>query len=119
LKYTQGDSPIRLSGGGEMRLIEAEGLLRGGEWEAAMGVINQLRAAAGVDPWVAGSLEDAWTFLKRERGIVLWLEARRLGDLRRWTEEGVPGAFHPLELIPDRDLCYPIPNSELETNPNL
>ena len=30
----------------------------------------------------------AWTILQSERGLVLWLEGRRLWDLRRWFVEG-------------------------------
>src|SRR5690606_38561286 len=37
-----------------------------------------------LEPWTANNLDDAWTFLMRERGIELWLEGRRLADMRRW-----------------------------------
>jgi hypothetical protein len=37
-----------------------------------------------LDPWVATNLDEAWTYLMRERGIELWLEARRFSDMRRW-----------------------------------
>lgn len=126
IKFADPDSPINLSSGHEMRLIEAEAALRRDAWQEAMTIINALRASVGVAPWEASSAEEAWTHLKRERGIELWLEGRRFGDLRRWIAEGAPGAFHPLEVdggeVPfaaDRDRCYPIPNSERATNPNL
>ncbi len=125
-KHPARESPINLSSGREMRLIEAEALLRGGEWQAAMTIINDLRTAIGVAPWTATSEAEAWTRLKRERGIELWLEARRLGDMRRWIEGNAPGEFHPLEIeggqLPlraNRAFCFPIPLSEIETNPNL
>lgn len=92
-----------------------------------MALINELRTDAGVDPRQADTLEEAWMWLKAERRIELWLEARRLGDLRRWEESGTPGDLHPLEdasnpetlLDADRDLCFPIPESETNTNPNV
>lgn len=126
LKYDHPADPIRLSSGAEMILIRAEAELVDGNWQDAMILINDLRNDVGVTPWVANSLNEAWTYLKRERGIELWLEARRLGDLRLWDENNTPGDLHPLEefggqlpLSADRDLCFPIPESETDTNPNL
>lgn len=126
LKYDDPESPIRLATGREMRLLIAEAELREGRWEEAVGIINELRAATGVDPVSAAGSDEAWARLKRERGIELWLEGRRLGDLRRWNAESAPGALDPLEteggqvpIVPDRDYCYPIPPSERDTNPNV
>lgn len=129
LKYDSKDSNIRLSSSNEMILIRAEALLMDGNWPEAMALINGIRADVGVDAWPATSLNEAWTRLKRERGIELWLEARRLGDLRRWEENNIPGDLDPLEKANDpsqalpldanRDLAFPIPNSELNSNRNL
>jgi hypothetical protein len=125
LKYPTRAADITLSSGREMRLIEAEADLVGGDWEAAMTTINQLRTDAGVGTRTATNSEEAWTFLKRERGIELWMEGRRLGDFYRWNANGTPGALDPLETVggdsylKQQDLCFPIPDSEIETNPNL
>ncbi|MGH7462800.1 MAG: RagB/SusD family nutrient uptake outer membrane protein, partial [Longimicrobiales bacterium] len=68
---------------------------------------------------------EVWTLLKRERGVELWLEARRLGDLRRWKAENTPGTLSPLESVgttahlAKQDLCFPISRSERDTNPNV
>ena len=134
-KYTGSESPIEMSSYGEMRLIEAEALLRSGTAQDitdAMAIINGLRSEAGVTAWPApASLDEAWGYLKRERGIELWLEGRRLADFRRWAAEGTPGALDPLELglvprdgvtspdLTNADLCMPIPNTEREQNDNL
>jgi hypothetical protein len=65
----------------------------------------------------ATSLTEAWTALKRERAVELWLESRRLGDLWRWVEAGTPGE---MEDVSDRiRLCFPVATSELQTNPNI
>lgn len=127
LKYTKVDDPMDIADGREMLLIRAEALLREGKWPDAMQIINGLRADVGVAPWEANSVEEAWSRLKRERGIELWLEGRRMNDLRRWKEEKTPGALHALEdasnpatfLDPDQDLCFPIPVDEAVTNPNV
>jgi len=125
LKYRNRVAPIRLTSGREAALILAEAELRRGETAAAVSRINALRTAiqsqngsGPLAPWPAPTTsEQAWTALKRERGIELWLEGRRMGDLRRWVEEGTPGA---MEKVSDRiRLCIPVAQSEIDTNPNV
>ena len=124
-KYTSSASPIRLTSGREMRLIEAEAKLRSSDLTGAMALINTVRTNAGTGTLTATDLTDGWRLLKRERAIELWLEARRLGDLRRWKVGNTPGALDPLESVgaashlSQQDLCFPIARSERETNPNL
>lgn len=122
-KYKTRNAPIALSSGREMRLIEAEAKLRGGDVAGAMTLINAIRTAAGAPTVTAGSSAEAWTRLKRERGIELWLEGRRLADLRRWKAGNTLGDLDPLELpgeasklSAEQSLCYPVPKSEQETN---
>ena len=145
-KYPEEGSDMRLAGGREMRLIEAEGLLTQGDFVGAMAKINQIRTATvskktgqPLAPWTATTLADAWTMLKRERGIELWLEGRRMGDQRRWQDNNIPGSIdlpsfetrsvffrdNPRgreavegELQP-RLFCYNISNTERNTNPNI
>ena len=129
MKYPDPGSDIPLSKGTEMRLIEAEAMLAVGDWQAAMIKINALREAAGVEPATASNTVEAWTVLKRERGVVLWLEGRRLGDFFRWNRDNTPGERHPLETpsgsqdegshLVQQDLCFPIARSEIDTNDNL
>lgn len=126
-KYTTRSSPIDVADGREMELIRAEALLVDGDWEGAMDIVNQLRADVGMGPRDADSLEEAWTIFRFERGIELWLEGRRMWDFRRWREAGRPGELQPLEdpsnpethLQADQTYCFPIPESEIETNPNV
>lgn len=115
-KYTARNSPINLVSGREMRLIVAESRLVAGSFQSAVDAINEVRLLAGVEPRVVDDLEEAWTALKRERGIELWLEGRRLGDLRRWLSGGVPG---DAENMSGRDTCFPIGTTEIDTNPNI
>lgn len=125
MKYDKNVSPVNLSTGREMRLIEAEGKLRAGDWAGAMQIVNQLRSAVGAPTVSAANATEAWTRLKRERGIELWIEARRLFDLRRWKEASTPGALDPLEVpgaasyLQGQDLCFPFSQAEIDTNPNL
>jgi len=115
-KYPAQASPINLTTGWEMRLIEAEAKLVAGDVAGAMTLVNAHRVSLSLAPWTAANATEAWTALKRERGIELWLESRRLGDFRRWATLSRPGASDDMT---GRDLCFATPLSEKETNPNF
>ncbi len=117
-KYPTLTSGINLASGWEMRLIEAEAKLIANDVTGALASINGRRTALALAPVTAANATEAWAALKRERGIELWLEGRRLGDLRRWTTLSRPGALDPKEEIPGRDLCFATPLSEKQTNTN-
>jgi hypothetical protein len=118
-KYPTLASPINLVSGWEMRLIEAEVKLVAGDLAGALTSINLRRTALALAPVTASSLAEGWAALKRERGIELWLEGRRLGDMRRWAALNRPGALDPKEEIPGRDMCFATPLSEKQTNLNF
>ena len=104
-KYQSQDDPIRLASGREMRLIEAEALLAAGNPDAAVDLINDVRATittidtpnnttigdqpleAWPDP--AGDTDEAYRILARERAIELFFEGRTMGDHKRWLQNDV------------------------------
>src|SRR2546429_8432374 len=97
-KYTGRDSPINLSTGREMRLVEAELALRAGDWPAAMSKINGVRTTVISDttgqplaPRPATNGTEGLPGLQRGRGPGPRSQARRLGDERRWVDAGTPG----------------------------
>jgi hypothetical protein len=114
-KYTAITSAINLSTGWEMRLVEAEVKLVNGDVPGALASMNARRTALSLPPLTAANATEAWTALKRERGIELWLEARRLGDFRRWAANSRPGTA---EDMTGRDLCFATSLSEKQSNPN-
>lgn len=124
-KHASSAAPIRLTSGREMQLILAEERLRASDQAGGMGFINAVRTNAGAPTITAVDLTDAWRLLKRERGIELWLEARRLGDLRRWAAGATPGALDLLETVgtashlTTQNLCFPVSRSERDANPNI
>lgn len=132
LKYDKRTSPITLASGDEMKLILAENeLVTNSDRSAAMTIINNLRdsvprdeteqvsSGTGVANRSASSMAEAWKYLKRERGIELWLEGRRMGDRRRWINSDQVPNVHPKQDLPGRDYCWPISRTELDANPNV
>ena len=134
MKYQSFSDDFRIASGQEMVLIRAEALLRQNQWPEAMTLINSIRTSVISDttgqplaPWTANSIDDAWTFLKRERAIEFWIEARRMGDLRRWAADQTPGEIDWPDFESISQLfvdytpseCFPIPDSERDANQNL
>ena len=92
LKYER-DSDIPLTKGTEMVLIRAEAQLRAGNLGPAVDLINEVRDHHGLDDAAAADLDEGWRLLMKERGLELWLEGRRLGDMRRWAAEATTEAL--------------------------
>ncbi len=123
-KYPARDSGIRLASEREMKLIEAEAALQNLDVATAMTRINDLRSGlvsdhdgAPLATLEASNVEEAWTHLKAERGIELWLEGRRMFDYHRWIADGTPGDME--DMSSRVRLCVPITSSEINTNPNI
>ncbi len=117
-KYAKNDSDIPLAKGTEMLLLRAEAALRLDNVELAYELMNQARAFHGMDPLdnTSADLASAWRDLHFERSATVWLEGRRLWDLRRWFAEAGP-AHH--DFLRDRHACLPISELEIRSNPNL
>jgi len=147
-KYPGPGANIPLVKGTDMRLIEAEAaLVQDQNLDAFAARINDARAEyEDLDPIAVpsavGSLDypsepngprddDAWSILDRECHLTLWLEARRLNDLKRWGHpflDGngiVYGRFTSFDDIFDisiasrRASVLPIAESECNDNPNV
>lgn len=112
-KYTDLGSDVPLVKGTEMLLLRAEAALRDENVDDAMDLVNEERAHYGLGSVSAPTVDSAWTILKFERGAVVWLEGRRLWDLRRWYAEGRDN------FLDGRDKCVPVSANEEGANPNL
>lgn len=112
-KYTTLGSPVALVKGAEMLLLRAEERLRAGDLAGMTTQINAARATWSLAAVAApASTSAAWTLLQAERGSALWLEARRLWDLRRWNAEGTN------TFLTGRSKCVPVSTNERASNVN-
>lgn len=118
-KYPDIGADIPVVKGTEMRLIEAEAFLVTGDFTNAMAKINEARAFYGLGTLSAADSAEAFTHLDNERNLTLWLEGRRLFDLRRWNHPFLQGGGVVYPGEPQRASCIPIALSECQTNPNL
>jgi hypothetical protein len=149
-KYDNPAAPINLSTGWEMRLIEAEAALQAGGAgaDAAAALMNQRLTDLGLATIPAGqTVADVYTALKGQRMLELWIEARRMFDLRRWEDNNVSGGIsdvldgiygtstanvagvgdetpvgvldQTLTTLATNERCWPIGRSEYNTNTNL
>jgi hypothetical protein len=102
LKYTSYADDIPIVKGTEMRLLEAEAALIKGDYQTAINKINEVRNYHNTTKgWnlpavTANSVDEAWPILMKERGLELWLEGKRLPDLRRWSK--TPG-YVPFTVV--------------------
>jgi len=125
-KYPTRSTAVTVANGTEARLIEAEASLRGGNFAAALTILNTLRTGAELsglaDPGTAASREN---LLFRERAYWLWLTSHRLGDMRRLVRQYGRGAETVFPTGPffkggtyGTDVNFPIPFDE-SNNPSF
>jgi hypothetical protein len=127
-------TPINVASGWEMRLIRAEAALNVPDLTAAANQMNVRRADLGLPlfPVPFASVADGYTALKTERAAELWLEGRRMHDVRRWIDNNIPGDYPDgnyrdgnqvnrfptkVEDLSSRDRAFFVGRSEVETNP--
>lgn len=143
-KYAHDGADIPYATGLEMRMIEAEHLLRQNQLAAFTDTINHARNFVGLPdiavPGAAGALEypnaydastgsavagansadvDGWSILDGERWLSTWLEGRRLWDLHRWDHPFLDGGIVFWDSEVRRASCWPVPELECTLNRNI
>ena len=120
-----------------MLLLKAEAVLQaGGSTAEAIGLINQVRTRArnmggGAEPANYSTAETNKTtimnWIINERLLELAAEGQRWPDLRRWHMGGfitLDNAYFSsntstMSFQVPKSLNFPIPNSEIDVNPNI
>jgi hypothetical protein len=116
-KYTSDASSIRYASYTEAQLIIAE--VQGGQ--TAVDIINKLHTANGLPAFAGGTAQQIKDQIVEERRREFFLEARRLGDLRRYGgfEQWAFGKNPFLGYQYGGVTCFPLPDAEVTNNPNL
>lgn len=108
-----GDDPWPVARISEAWLINAEA----SGYPAGLETLNSLRAVRGLGPVQIQSAAEFEDAILQERRVEFSCEGFRWTDLKRTgrTAEFVPNITGPT----DKNLLYPIPQTALDTNPNL
>jgi hypothetical protein len=111
--YGQNIPVVRLA---EMYLIRAEADVRAGNTTQATDDVNLIRARSGASPLTTVTLDDVLL----ERQLELAFEGFRIHDLKRTNGIVIP-ATGSAAAVPasDRRFVLPIPQREINNNPNL
>ena len=89
---------------------------RNNDIAGAFTLINQQRAQYRLNALAApNDLATAWKVFQTEYGAVVWLEGRRLWQMRRW--QAASGPSH-VTFLDGRANCIPISLAEMQSNPN-
>jgi hypothetical protein len=94
--------------------MKAEIMLRQGDAGSGLLLVNEIRSRAGVDPLTELTLDN----LLEERGRELYAEGYRRNDLIRFGKFLEPRWEKP-ETSLDYVKLWPIPQGQVEANPNL
>ena len=121
-KYTDYNVPVRLASKLEADYITAEA-----QGTAAQLVLIDARRAADSQPPYSGPTDanSVLTEFFTQKGFDFYLEGKRLGDFRRYSANiigvPVPGSTYwkPGFAPVGSDVCYPLPITEIDNNPNL
>ena len=115
-------SDIPITHSDEMHLIEAEVHWRNGDHDLAIAVLDELRAAVGLDPLAPSTDPDTVRdYLLHERFAELFMEGHRMNDLHRFGLVGqllADGAYGAESTSP-RPTKFPLSEDEGRDNSNI
>lgn len=114
-KYVVATAPIRLASGFEAAYYVAE--IQGGQ--EAVDAINDVRAEQGIsEEFDSSDEEEIRLKLFDERARTLFLEGKRMGDLRRYIDSFGLDLFPTGPNFGDQT-CMPLPDAERDNNPDI
>lgn len=121
-KYPAIDAPIVMASYVEAQLIVAEAAVAGGDPDAAVAIINELHARAGLPAFSSSSTDETMDQVMYERRAEFFLDGHHLGDVRRYGLPLTPAAGSPYLLqkggVYGDSRCVPLSAREALNNPN-
>ncbi len=111
-RYTSNDVPIFRYA--DILLMKAELRLRAGDAAGALDYVNQVRARAGATPLTEITMET----LLDERARELFAEGHRRTDMIRFGVYN-DARWEKPDVSPDYTTIWPIPQAQIDVNPNL
>ncbi len=126
-KYPSTTAPIPIARYAEAQLIIAEARVAADDLPGAAAAINAARNSSGrsdmpeFDP-TGMTADQVMEQLEEERRRELFLEGRRLWDVRRLDQPLIPAPGEPYERgggVYGDQRCFPLPDVERNNNPNI
>jgi hypothetical protein len=114
-KYTAYNSPIPIATWQEAQLIIAE--VQGGQ--TAVNIINTFHQLAGLPAFSSSDPVAIANQVRQERSRELFLDGHRLYDMIRWNLPFATGQSPYDGVTYGTTTCMPLPESEINGNPNL
>jgi len=111
----------------DVLLCLAEALNETGQTAQALPLLNRVRARANASPYPLGSQDEVRQQIRKERRLELTGEYNTVWDIRRWgILRDEIAAMDPAQVLNNaltpyssKLELYPIPQAELDANPNL
>lgn len=111
----------------DVLLCLAEALNETGQTDQAVPLLNRVRARANASQYPVGSQDEVRQQIRKERRLELTGEYTTVWDIRRWgILEDEIAAMDPAQILNNaltpyssKLELYPIPQKELDANPNL
>jgi hypothetical protein len=129
--FGQGSQDFHVIRYADVLLMKAEALAETGDVSGATDLVNQVRARVGMpsvqDVEGAVNQQQMIDVVRHERRVEFAFEGSRFMDLKRWgtmqdafqrVQSDPVGAYNP-NYLERRSEVFPIPQSEIDVNPNL
>jgi hypothetical protein len=127
-RLTDGNQNVYIFRYADLLLIKSRSKSRLGDYTGAAALVNQVRARVNLAPITITSATDGINKILEERKLELAFEGQRWFDLKR-TGKAVEiiknrkdASGNPLSYaanITEQKLLWPIPQSQIDNNPNL